>query len=155
MSGKTYKMAVAAFAFGILGGLIWAPAAIHANEQEDGKKSVKIPGLMDKDALEHFPLQPFNVSIVRDGRIARILTITITMETKGGENMVKLMASRYALQDAFLRDIHGVASFTRADGRTIDPRVVKTRLMAISDRILGSGVVESVLVVSIFDRAIS
>lgn len=155
MSGKTYKTALAALAIGILGGLIWTPPAIHANEQEDGKKSVKIPDVVDQDALEHFPLQPFNVSVVRDGRIARILTITVTMETKGGENMVKVMAGRYALQDAFLRDIHGVASFTRADGRTIDPRVVKTRLMAISDRILGAGVVESVLVVSIFDRAVS
>jgi hypothetical protein len=66
-----------------------------------------------------------------------------------------IMARRYELHDAFLRDIHGVTSFARADGRAIDPAVVKTRLMAISGRILGEGVVEDVLVVSIFNRSVS
>lgn len=154
MSGKTAKTAIVALAIGLIG-LAWAPPSIHASEQEDGKKSIKIPGLQDKDALGHFPLQPFSVTVMRDGKIKGILTLTLTVETKGGENMGKVMARRYELHDAFLRDIHGVAAFARADGRTIDPRVVKTRLMAISGRILGEGVVEDVLVVSMFNRSLS
>lgn len=147
-------MAMAALAIGLLGGLAWGPSS-HASEHEDGKQSIKIPGLEDKDALGHYPFQPFSVTVMRGGKIAGILTLTLTVETKGGENMGKVMARRYQLHDAFLRDIHGVAAFTRADGRTIDPQVVKTRLMVISDRILGEGVVKDVLVVSIFNRSLS
>jgi hypothetical protein len=155
MRGKKIKTAIAALAIGLMGALAWAPPSIHANEPEDGKKSIKIPGLEDKDALGHYPLQPFSVTVMRDGKIKGILTLTLTVEAKGGENMHKVMARRYELHDAFLRDIHGVAAFTRADGRTIDPRVVKTRLMAISGRMLGEGVVADVLVVSIFNRSLS
>jgi hypothetical protein len=155
MSGKTAKTAVAALVIGLLGSLVWVPPSIHASEQEDVKKSIKIPGLQDKDALGHFPFQPFSVTVLRDGKITGILTLTLTVETKGGENMGKVMARRYELHDAFLRDIYGVTSFARADGRTIDPGVVKTRLMAISGRLLGEGVVENVLVVSIFNRNLS
>ncbi len=154
MIGKKTKTAIAALAIGLLGGLVWAPPPIHA-QQEDGKKSIKIPGLQDEDALGHYPLQPFSVTVMRDGKIKGILTLTLTVETKGGENMNKVMARRYELRDAFLRDIYGVASFARADGRTIDPHVVKTRLMVVSGRILGEGVVEDVLVVSIFNRSLS
>jgi hypothetical protein len=153
MSGKKLRTATAALAIGLAGSVAWPPS-IHASEHEDGA-SIKIPGLLDKNALGHYPLQPFSVTVIRDGKIKGILTVTLTVETKGGENMNKVMARRYELHDAFLRDIHGVMSFTRADGRTIDPTVVKTRLMAISGRILGDGVVEDVLVVSIFNRALS
>jgi hypothetical protein len=139
----------------LLGLLVWGAPPVRAGGAGDDKKPVKIPGLIDKDALDHFQFQPINVPVIRDGKVARILTVTIAMETKGDANKTKVMAQRYQLLDAFVRDIHGVASFARVDGRIIDLGVVKTRLQAISDRLLGEGIVEDVLVVSIFDRGFS
>lgn len=155
MGGKTSKTAIAALVLGLLGNLIWAPQLTLAKERSEGTVSKQILGLAGKDALEHFPLPPFNVSVIRNGKVERILTIAVTMEAKGEVNMTKIMDHRYQIHDAFLRDIHGVASFQRADGRAIDPEVVKARLMVISDRLLGEGTVENVLVVSIFDRSMS
>ena len=120
----------------------------------EAEKPAKFPGLADKDGLEHFQLQPFNISVIRDGRVTRIITLVVNLETRGDANKTKIIADRYYLQDAFLRDMHGFASYQRADGQSIDPQMVKTRLLVISDRILGKNVVENVLVQSIFDRVI-
>ena len=117
------------------------------------KITAKMLGLTDKNALEHFQLLPFNISVIRDGRVARIITLAVTLETIGDANKTKIMDKRYYLQDAFLRDMHGFVSYQRADGQNIDPQMLKTRLLLISDRILGQDVVENVLVQSIFDRA--
>lgn len=119
----------------------------------EAEKPAKIPGL-GRDGLEHFQLQPFNISVIRDGRVTRIITLIVNLETRGDANKTKIIADRYYLQDAFLRDMHGFASYQRADGQSIDPQMVKTRLLVISDRILGKNVVENVLVQSIFDRVI-
>jgi hypothetical protein len=150
---------IAAFAFGVLGTLAFFGQILHgqpalASGGADEKKTVKIPGLVGQDAIEHFQLQPFNIPVIRDGRVERIFSVTVTLETKGDLNKTKIMAERHHLQDAFLRDMHSVASFRRSDGQVIDPRVIKTRLMLISDRILGEDIVESILLQGIFDRRV-
>jgi hypothetical protein len=150
---------IAAFAVGLLGMLAFVGQMLQgrpafASGTTGDEKPFKIPGLVDENALQHFQLQPFNVPVIHGNRVERIITIIVTLETKGDLNKTKVMAERYHLHDAFLRDIHGVASFRRADGRTIDPKVIKTRLLMISDRILGADIVENVLVHNIFDRPI-
>lgn len=148
------NMAKAFLALGLLGLMIVCAPATRADEHGEEKKGIKIPGFADKDAIGYFQFQPFNIPVIRNGKVARILTLTVTMETKGDDNKTKIMAQRYQLHDAFLRDIHGVAAFQRSDCRVIDPAVVKTRLMAISDRLLGEGTVRNILVQSIFDRSV-
>jgi hypothetical protein len=150
---------IAAFAVGLFGTLAFVSQMLQgqpafASATAEDEKPVKIPGLVDENALEHFQLQPFNIPVIHGNRVERIITVIVTLETKGDLNKSKVMAERYHLHDAFLRDMHGVASFRRADGRTIDPRVIKTRLRLISDRILGADIVENVLVHNIFDRRI-
>jgi hypothetical protein len=150
---------IAALTFGLLGTLAVLAQMLQghpafASSTTENKSPVKIPGLADENAIEHFQLQPFNIPVIHGGRVERIITVTVTLETKGDLNKTKIIAERYHLHDAFLRDIHGVASFRRADGRSIDPQVIKTRLLLISDRILGEDIVENVLVHNIFDRRI-
>jgi hypothetical protein len=150
---------VAALVFGVLGTLAIFSQMLQgqpalASGTTDEKKPIKFPGLSGQDQISHFQLQPFNIPVIRGGRVERIITVSIALETKGDINKTKIMAERYHLHDAFLRDIHALASFRRSDGQTIDPRVVKTRLMVISDRILGEDIVEDILVQSIFDRSV-
>lgn len=116
------------------------------------KSPAKLLGFSDPNALDHFQLLPFNISVIRDGRVARIVTLVVTLETKGDENKTKVMNERYRLQDAFLRDMQGVAPYQRADSDSLSPQMLKTRLRIISDRMLGQDVVNNVLVQSIFDR---
>jgi hypothetical protein len=153
-SGKIAASAIRLLsAIAILGISTPSHSALASGATEE-KSPAKMLGLVDKNALEHFQLQPFNISVIRDGRVTRIVSLVVTLETKGDANKTKIMTERYYLQDAFLRDMHGFASYQRADGQTIDPQVLKTRLLVISDRILGKDVVENVLVQSIFDRAL-
>ena len=118
----------------------------------EAKSPAKFLGFTDPDTLDHFQLLPFNISVIRDGRVARIVTLVVTLETKGDANKTKVMNERYRLQDAFLRDMQGVAPYQRVDSDGLDPQMLKTRLRLISDRMLGQDVVNNVLVQSIFDR---
>ncbi len=125
----------------------------HASASAE-KSPAKLLGLSDPNALDHFQLLPFNISVIRDGRVARIVTLVVTLETKGDTNKTKVMNERYRLQDAFLRDMQGLAPYQRPDTDGLDPQLLKTRLRIISDRLLGQDVVNSVLVQSIFERVI-
>lgn len=116
------------------------------------KSPTKVLGFTDPNAIDHFQLIPFNISVIRDGRVARIVTLVVTLETKGDVNKTKVMNERYRLQDAFLRDMQGLAPYQRPDTESLDPQLLKTRLRIISDRMLGQDVVNNVLVQSIFDR---
>jgi hypothetical protein len=154
-SGRIAALAFRLFcAAAVIGVSVLGHAAFASSEAGAEEKPAKIPGLADQNSLEHFTLQPFNVPVIRNGRVERIVMLNLTLETKGDVNKSKVMAERYRLHDAFLRDIYGFISYRRPDGQTIDPQMVKTRLLLISDRILGRDVVENVLVQSIFDRAI-
>lgn len=130
--------------------LLHGPSALAS--ASEAKSPAKLLGFTDPDTLDHFQLLPFNISVIRDGRVARIVTLVVTLETKGDANKTKVMNERYRLQDAFLRDMQGVAPYQRADSDGLDPQMLKTRLRIISDRMLGQDVVNNVLVQSIFDR---
>lgn len=127
--------------------------AAHASATEE-KSPAKLFGLSDPNALDHFQLLPFNISVIRDGRVTRIVTLVVTLETKGDTNKTKVMNERYRLQDAFLRDMQGLAPYQRPDTEGLDPQLLKTRLRIISDRLLGQDIVNNVLVQSIFERVI-
>lgn len=138
----------AAAFFLILASAIQPTAASETNE----RASVKEGGPPSEDGVGYFQLPPMNVPIIHGNRVERILTVAVTVEAKGDGNKKKIIAERYHLQDAFLRDLHGIASLRRADGKIIDPRVVKARLMRISERLLGQGVVADIFIQNIFNR---
>ena len=110
------------------------------------------PGFEADTEPRFLELLPFNVPVIRNGKLEQILSIAVTIEVKGQENKNKVLDQTRQLRNAFLRDIHGIASIQRADGRVLDTNVVKTRLMLVSTRMFGPGIVENVLVHGLSNR---
>lgn len=152
MNGHSFKAPIAVLAFGLFVLLCHAAVPAFAQQSPDTSNSLKSSGFEDDKELRYFQLQPFNIPVIRDGKLAQILSIAVTIEVKGYANQAKVMDQQVRLRDAFLRDIYGVASVQRADGRAINPQVVKTRLMSIGERMFGPGIVENVLVHGMTDR---
>ncbi len=104
---------------------------------------------MDKflgNHAQYFKLQPFHIPVIRNGRIGTQVSMNITIETFGLEDKDKVMALRRRLQDAFLRDLHGVIAVRHGNGRPYVAASVKIRLTRLANNIVGEGVVKAILI---------
>ncbi|TDI57663.1 MAG: hypothetical protein E2O94_05635 [Alphaproteobacteria bacterium] len=120
--------------------------------KDDGKKGFGLENLFGEGDREYYTLQPFTVPIVRDGRIARHVSLLVTLETRGVANKDKILEARKRLRDSFLRDLHGVMAIRRKDGRPFKTSVLKKRLMAVSKRVLGADIVRDILIEVALER---
>ena len=71
------------------------------------------------------------------------------------DNKEKMLDNRRRLQDAYLRDLYGVLAFRRADEQIYNLDAIQTRLRRISDQIMGSGIIDTVVVKTTLDRRFS
>lgn len=154
MSGATFIARAMALAFGLFVLSICLSMPASAQKSAGILDGIKLPGMEADTELRHLQLSPFNVPVIRNNKLEYILSIGVTIEVKGIENRSKVLDMTRQLRDAFLRDIHGVASVQRADGRLLDANVVKSRLMTISTRMFGPGIVENILVYGITSRSL-
>ena len=120
--------------------------------KHDGKKGFGLDNLLGEGDAEYYTLQPFTVPVVRNGRIAKHVSFVITLETSGLANKDKILEARKRLRDSFLRDLHGVMSIRRKDGRSFKTSVLKKRLMAASKRVLGEDIVRDILIEIALER---
>lgn len=153
MSGEHFKAPIVALALGLFVLPINAATSASVKPSTDETGGFTFPGFEADTEPRFLQFDQINVPVVRNGKAAQIISIVVTVEVKGYANKTKVMEQSRQLRDAFLRDIHGVASYQRADGRIIDPQVVKARLLSISRRIMGPDVIENILVHGMTDRS--
>jgi hypothetical protein len=94
------------------------------------------------------------VPVIEGDAVTRQITLLVTLETMGDANREKVLANRQRLQDVFLRDIYGVLAVSRPSDRNYD-NVVKIRLQRAGERVVGSGVIDDVLVKATYDRRLA
>ena len=135
----------------------FVPAAHAAGAAEGGDKTAKdkLRAMFGGETVEHLPLPIFSIPVIRDNEVTDHVNIAIVVETKGEANRDKVIADRYKLYDAYLRDLYGLLAIKRADGQLFDQQVVKIRLARVSDKLLGPGVVNSILVRGISQRPLN
>ena len=115
------------------------------------------PGALDRflgNQAQYFKLDPFNIPVIRDGRVVNQVTLQITVETLGITDKNKVIAARQKLQSAFLTDLHGVISIRHGDGRPFDAASVKYRLMRRAEQVLGPGIAKNILIEHAFNRRV-
>ncbi len=115
-----------------------------------GEKS-RSPSTIDRflgNEPQFFKLLPFNIPVIRDGQVVNQVSLLVSIETFGLADKEKVMDARYKLQDAFLKDLHGVVAINQGEGRPLAVQTVKIRLMRLARRILGGDVVKNVLIES-------
>lgn len=100
---------------------------------------------------QFFKLLPFNIPVIRDGRVVTQVSLIVSVETFGLPDKEKVMAARHKLQNAFLQDLYGVVGIHHGDGRPFVAESVKIRLTRLARRIVGANVVKDVLIESSFN----
>jgi hypothetical protein len=141
------------------GGFVSTARAEGGSEKSDksNEKTAqdKIRAMFGGELIQHLPLPVFSIPVIRDNEVTDQVNIAIVVETKGEENRDKVIAGRYKLYDAFLRDLYGLLAIKRADGQLFDQQVVKIRLARVSDKVLGPAVINNILVSGISQRPLN
>ncbi len=138
-----------------LGGFTSAAQAAGDGKKDDPSAQDKIRAMFGGELVEHLPLPLFSIPVIRDNEVTDHVNIAIVVETKGEKNRDKVITDRYKLYDAYLRDLYGLLAIKRADGQLFDQQVVKIRLARVSDKLLGPGVVNSILVRGVSQRPLN
>ncbi len=108
------------------------------------------PAPAPSDAPIFIPIDRITVAVFRDGEVAQHLTFILKLEVVDRNASGLVIEKMPRLTDAFMRDLHVLASAPNAATDGLDMALAKRRLMSTSVRILGPDVVRSVLI----DRSI-
>lgn len=141
-------------------GFVAVANAQEAGEAKSGKPADKsaqdrLREMFGGELIQHLPLPVFSIPVIRDNEVTDQVNIAIVVETKGEGNRDKVIAGRHKLYDAFLRDLYGLLAIKRADGKLFDQQVVKIRLARVSEKVLGQGVINNILVSGISQRPLN
>ena len=91
-------------------------------------------------------LDPLTAPFVRDGKFAHYVVIIVNLEVASRDDFDKVRIFLPRVRDAFVVELHTLATVRNPDQAMINMRRVKARLTASVDAVLGEGVVRGVLV---------
>jgi hypothetical protein len=89
-------------------------------------------------------LDPFIVPILQEGRVTHHLTMSLRLELADSRIQKRALALLPRLQDALLRELHGLYSLERVRNLGFDSMLVHERLALASERVLGAGEVTGI-----------
>lgn len=101
---------------------------------------------------EFLELDSLSVPVIRGGRLDKYIMLRLTLEMKDAKAKAVGKEAMPLVKDAFLRDLHGFFADQPPTDEGIDVRLVKARLMRVSERLFGPGQVVNVLVQGAFER---
>ena len=91
-------------------------------------------------------LDPMVVAVMRDDHAVRHLTFMIILQVENLRLRNRVVQGTMLLRDAYRQELHSMYSRRIMQNRADAMPVVSKRLMAVSDEILGGGVVQRVLI---------
>ena len=125
--------------------------------EEDAASSEEAPpektGFMSRNTPVFYPLDPLIVPIFDDNKVVATIQIHVKLEVVGKDNMEKVSRLRPRISDALLRDLYGFLPRLIKSRNHVDVAILKQRLKIMTDRAIGEGIVQDVLIQSISDQA--
>jgi hypothetical protein len=108
------------------------------------------PASAQSNAPIFIPVDRITVAVFRDGEVTQHLIFILKLEISDRNASGVVIEKMPRLTDAFMRDLHTLASAPNAAQEGLDMVQAKRRLLASSVRVLGPNVVRDVLI----DRSI-
>jgi flagellar FliL protein len=90
--------------------------------------------------------------IFQGDRVTRQAGLVLVLELVKGKLATDVQPNQPKLYDAFITDLVQLYEQRGDEERIIDPALVKQRLQETSDRVLGPGVVQQILIQQAFER---
>jgi flagellar basal body-associated protein FliL len=119
---------------------VLAALPAHAVDREKGANEL-IPGI-----AVFIDLRPITLPVIERNRVTRQVGILLTIELSEGHVKQEATEKEHELTDAFITELYRMYGARAGANRVVDEKLLKTRLQASADRVLGLGVVRAVLI---------
>lgn len=150
------KVIILLAALGLLGGggfFAWSQVSSGpepTDEKAEAAVEKKAPAKKKKrkptDDVFYVEMPPITVPFIRDGAFAQYVVLVVNLEVSSRDDMDLVQKNQPRLRDAFVSELHSLATTRSRNQRLINLARIKSRLLAGADRVLGVGVVDAVLV---------
>ncbi len=97
-------------------------------------------------------LDPITATIFRDDQPAGVFTAVLTLEIAEEGARSEIIESRRRLRDAMFRELHDMFEREEFTGRKVSVDAVKRRMLVVSAREFGEGVVVDVVVTTLMRK---
>lgn len=104
-------------------------------------------------ATERIDLEPIVLPLLRQGRVARHLTLVLVVELARPLPAEKVQRLTPRLRDSLISELHGIFAFRHVQEHGSELPVVQSRMVLASERVLGPGAVRAVRVMATSERA--
>lgn len=136
-----------------------AEASIGETEEHTAAKEVQHGGghggAKESAGHEFVELSPLVLPIVDSSGVTQTVSIVVVIEVEGSGNAGLVTSLEPRLKDAYIQDLYGVLNRHAAlKGGVLQVQVIKDRLLQISNRVMGEGVVQDVLLQVVQQRPI-
>ena len=106
-----------------------------------------LPNLLSgNDKPSYVEIERLTAPFIRDQRFVQHVVLDVSLEVAEERDVDKVRQLTPRLRDAFLRELHRLATVRPASQKLINVARVKARLLVGADRVLGPRVVRDVLV---------
>lgn len=125
-----------------------AQAKAEAEHAEKSKEGMT-------EGVDFVNLRPMILPIIGENGVSQVVTLVVSLEITKGESPAAIKKMEPRLKDAYIQDMYGVLSRKSSmNGGVLDIRKIKTRLNKITQRVMGEGKVEDVLIQVVQQRPI-
>ncbi len=108
---------------------------------------IVLPSLLSRDDKPlYIEIERLTAPFIRDQRFVQYVVLDVSLEVVEERDADKVRQLTPRLRDAFLGELHRLATIRPARQKLINVARVKARLLAGADRVLGPRVVRDVLV---------
>lgn len=141
-------------AFTFLGGKTAEASVDPKQASKDKSKAEDAASKAEKDALVSFvKMDPLTLPVVNKNGVVQIVNISITLEVEDAEKAKEVEKFAPRLKDAYIQDMYGaLSSNTAMTQGVVDVEVVKKRLNAITQKVIGNDSVRDVLLQAVQQR---
>jgi hypothetical protein len=117
----------------------------------EGAEEGKAPG----HEVEYFEIAPLIVPIITDKGLTRQVSMVVMLEIPGGKTE-EIKNFKPRLMDAYIRDLYGAmgAGHILMRANIVDVEALRTRLVNVTERIVGKELVKDVLLQAVTQYAI-
>lgn len=115
----------------------------------EGDQTAQLPEIADLISVD---VDPLTVPVIRDGRVVQHMSFVVVLRVNDEEELRLVYKAMRHLKDAYIKELHVLLARRYVwEHEDIGP-YVKKRLMVASERVVGPGVVEEVLLRGISSR---
>ena len=123
-----------------------AMASIGETKEHQEAKDVHPSKNLNNKDFKFVELDPLILPIVDGNGVSQVVSMIVVIEVDGEKNQSKVNGLQPLLKDAYIQELYGVLNRHAAlQGGVLQVGMIKDRLHKISNRVLGDGVVEDVL----------